>query len=166
MCVDVYTHYAFIKLLKTKSAKNVCNKFEQILTEENESPQQIHCDEGTEFALIKKPLAPKYKFKVFHMYNRETKAVHAERFIQTFKQIICRTLTTLGGGYNYTRYLLAILERYNESPHWGLFSAAPIDLYVHEKIPKNFKLNVLKSMLNGTQPTQNLLHVGDCVRLA
>jgi hypothetical protein len=86
--------------LKTKSAKNVANKFEQILSEENEVPEKIQTDEGTEFALIKRELAPKYKFKLFHTYNRETKAVRAERFIQTLKLMIRRVLTTFGS-YNY-----------------------------------------------------------------
>ena len=75
---------------------------EQILTEENEVPEKIQSDEGTEFASIKCELAAKYKFKLFHTYNRETKAVHAERFMQTLKLIIRRVLTTFGS-YNYTR---------------------------------------------------------------
>jgi hypothetical protein len=33
VCVDVYSHYAFVKLLKTKSATNVAKKFEEILLE-------------------------------------------------------------------------------------------------------------------------------------
>jgi hypothetical protein len=61
--VYVYSRYAFIKLLKTKSAKNVANKFEQILIEENEIPEKIQSDEGTEFAIIKRELAAKYNFK-------------------------------------------------------------------------------------------------------
>ncbi|CAB4015975.1 uncharacterized transposon-derived [Paramuricea clavata] len=51
VCVDVYTRYAFIKLLKNKTV-NVCNKFEQILTELGESPTHIQAEEGTEFAQI------------------------------------------------------------------------------------------------------------------
>ena len=41
VCVDVYSRYAFVKPLKTKSARNVANKFEQILIEENEVPLKI-----------------------------------------------------------------------------------------------------------------------------
>jgi hypothetical protein len=57
------------------------------------------------------------------------------------------------------------LERYNESPHRGIFGARPVDLYVHEKIPKNFIFNIIKSQLNGSQPTKNLLQVGTHVRI-
>ena len=94
VCVDVYSRYAFVKPLKTKSSKNVANKFEQILQEENEVPMKIHSDEGTEFTLIKRDIAKKYGFSLFHTYNRETKAVHAERFIQTIKAVIARSTTT------------------------------------------------------------------------
>ena len=52
---------------------------------------------------------------VFHTYNRETKAVHAERFIQTLKQMIRRTLTTLDLGHRYISYLPLIVERYKRS---------------------------------------------------
>ena len=112
VCVDVYTCYAFVKLLKNKTANNVANKFEEILLENKTRPQKVQCDEGTEFSLIKRRLAPKYNFTVFHTFNRETKAVHAERFIQTLKQMIQRTLTTLDLGHRYIKYLPLILERY------------------------------------------------------
>lgn len=166
MCVDVYTRYEFIKLLKNKNANNVCNKFEQILTEQGEAPKKIQADEGTEFSQIKKKLGPQYGFKVFHTQNREIKAAHAERFIQTLKLMIRRTLTTLSVGYRYIKYLLPIVERYNESPHRGLFGAKPVDLYINQKIPKDFSFNILKSLLNGSNPTKRLLRVGDQVRIA
>jgi hypothetical protein len=86
VCIDVYSRYTFVKALKTKSARNVGEKFEQILKDENEIPVKIQSDEGTEFALIKRDLAKKYNFTLFHTYNRETKVVHAERFIQTLKE--------------------------------------------------------------------------------
>jgi hypothetical protein len=161
--VCVYSRYAFIKLLKTKSAKNVANKFEQILIEENEIPEKIQSDEGTEFAIIKRELAAKYNFKLFHTFNRETKAVHAERFIQTIKQMIRRTLTHFHS-YNYTKYLPAIVERYNEAPHSSLFGKSPKDIYIKRRKLDEFK--VLKNMLNGSRPTKNLLHVGDRVRIS
>jgi IS30 family transposase len=62
VCVDLYTRYAFVKLLKNKNAYNVCNKFEQISTEQGEYPKKIQADEGTEFALIKKKTKPKIRF--------------------------------------------------------------------------------------------------------
>ena len=160
VCVDIYTRYAFVKLLKTKSAKNVSNKFEQIISEAGEVPKNIQADEGTEFANIKK------KFKLFHTQNREIKAAHAERFIQTLKLMMRRTMTTLGTGHRYIKYLPLVVERYNESPHRGIFNARPVDLYIHQKVPKFFAFKMLKNQLNVTSPITNLLHVNDRVRIA
>ena len=164
VCVDVGTRYAFVKLLKTKSAKNVSTKFEEIIRA-NAPPKKIQADEGTEFNDIKKKLSKKYNFKLFHTQNREIKASHAERFIQTLKLMLRRTLTVVSG-YRFIKYLPAIIERYNESPHRGIYNAKPVDLYRHDKIPKSFTFKILKDYLNGSQPTVSLLRVGQIVRIA
>jgi transposase-like protein len=164
VCVDVATRYAFVKMLKTKTAKNVSAKFEELILE-NGAPQKIHADEGTEFNDIRKKLGPKYNFKLFHTENREIKATHAERFIQTLKEMIRRTLTVLSG-YRFVKYLPTIIERYNESPHRGIYNAKPVDLYIHGKIPKFFSFKILQSYLNGSQATVSLLRMGQTVRIA
>lgn len=45
VCIDVYSHFAFVKLLKKKS-KNAKKKFESIMLESGEILQKIQCDEG------------------------------------------------------------------------------------------------------------------------
>ena len=164
VCVDVYSQYAFVKPLKTKSAKNVANKFEQILIEEGEIPLKIQSDEGTEFTLIKRDLAKKYGFTLFHTYNRETKAVHVERFIETIKAMITRSLTTLNQGYNYIKNLQLIVERYNELPHRGIHNLTPIDVYKKGKTVDDF--HRLKSILNNSKATRRLLKQGEVVCIA
>ena len=59
MIIDVYSCFAWVKLMKVKSANNVYNKVVSILNEEylrygNSAPKLIQTDEGTEFALVKK----------------------------------------------------------------------------------------------------------------
>ena len=49
--VDVYSRYAFVKLLKNKTSKNVGKKFEEILIEEKEIPKKIVSDEGRNFKI-------------------------------------------------------------------------------------------------------------------
>ncbi|CAB4028695.1 uncharacterized transposon-derived [Paramuricea clavata] len=120
------------ELFKTKSATNVAKKSEELLLEWG-VPKKVQSDEGKEFSLIKRKLGPQYGFKLFHTFNRETKEVHAERFIQTFKQMVRRTLTTLDLGFRYIHYLPLILERYNESPHQGLFGAYTARYLCEEK---------------------------------
>ena len=81
--VDVYSRYAFVRLLQNKSSKNVMKKFEDILLKENEFPKKIISDEGSEFQGNRKELSKKYNFAIYNTYNREIKATHAERFIRT-----------------------------------------------------------------------------------
>jgi N-acyl-L-homoserine lactone synthetase len=73
VCVDIYTRYVFVKLLKTKSAKNVSNKFEQIISDAGEPPKKVQADEGTEFADIKKKLSRQYGFKLFHTQRNKSR---------------------------------------------------------------------------------------------
>jgi hypothetical protein len=79
--------------------------------------------------------------------------------------MIRRTLTVVSG-YRFIKYLPAIIERYNESPHRGIYNAKPVDLYKHDKIPKSFTFKILKDHLNGSLVTDHLLRVGQTVRIA
>ncbi|CAB3977268.1 uncharacterized transposon-derived [Paramuricea clavata] len=164
VCVDIYSRYAFVRPLKTKTARNVANKFEDILIKEKEIPLKIQSDEGTEFTLIKRDLCKKYGFTLFHTYNRETKAVHAERFIETLKQSIQRSLTGLNQGHRYIENLQVIVERYNEAPHRGIYNMTPVDVYKRGKKPDAVKR--LKSILNDNPKPVRLLKQGQHVRIA
>ncbi|CAB3976754.1 uncharacterized transposon-derived [Paramuricea clavata] len=164
VCVDIYSRYAFVRPLKTKTARNVANKFEDILIKEKEIPLKIQSDEGTEFTLIKRDLCKKYGFTLFHTYNRETKAVHAERFIETLKQSIMRSMTGLDQGHRYIENLKLIIERYNESPHRGIYNLTPFDVYKRGKQPDTFRR--LKTLLNGNPTPVRLLKQGQHVRIA
>ena len=66
VCIDVYSRYIWVELLKKKSSKNTASKFENILKKAKAAPQKIQCGEGTEFQDIRKHLSKKYNFTVFH----------------------------------------------------------------------------------------------------
>lgn len=55
--VDNYSQYAFVKLLKNKTAQNVMQKFESILLTTKEIAKKIQCDEGMEFQKIRNELS-------------------------------------------------------------------------------------------------------------
>ena len=93
--VDVYSRYGFVQLLQNKSSKNVMEKFEDIVLKENEFPKEIVSHEGTEFQGFRKELSKKYNFTNYNIYNREIKATHADRFIQTIKQMTGKTIDLL-----------------------------------------------------------------------
>ena len=132
VCIDVYSRYIWVELLKKKSSKNTANKFENILKKAKSTPQKIQCDEGTEFQDIRNRLSKKYDFTVFHTHNREIKASHVERVIGTLKTMVRRVLT-MTGGFDYYSYFPIIIKRYNNSPHSSLAGFSPHDVYHDSK---------------------------------
>ena len=137
VCIDIYSRYVFVKMLKNKTSKNVCEKFEQILKESEEIPSKIQCDEGTEFQKIRHDLSRKYSFEVFSMYNREIKASHAKHVIQILKTMVRRLLTVLSSNLSkerdYTGFLPLIVHHYNKLPNQGLRSLCLIDMFFRTK---------------------------------
>ena len=170
VCIDIYSRYVFVKMLKNKTSKNVGEKFEQILKESEEIPSKIQCDEGTEFQRIRHELSRKYSFEVFSTYNREIKASHAERVIQTLKTMVRRVLTVLSSNSskeerNYTGFLPLIVQRYNESPHRGLRGLRPIDVFFGTK-KISLKHRLLDEINKNPRVTKEILKIGTVVRIA
>ena len=135
VCIDVYSRYIWVELLKKKSSKNTANKFENILKKAKSTPKKIQCDEGTEFQDIRTRLSKKYGFNVFHTHNREIKASHVERVIGTLKTMVRRVLT-MTGGFDYYSYFPIIIKRYNNSPHSSLAGFSPNEIYHDSKKKK------------------------------
>ena len=48
VCIDVFSKFVWIKLLKNKSANTVMQAFRDIIAA-GRRPENIQCDEGTEF---------------------------------------------------------------------------------------------------------------------
>ena len=77
VCIDVYSRYVWVELLKKKSSTKGANKFENILKKAEDTPQKIQCNEGTEFQDIRKHLSKKYDFK-----NNGTSRFYFNRWIR------------------------------------------------------------------------------------
>ena len=165
VCIDVYSRYCWVVLLKTKTAKNVAEKFEKIIVNEGVSPDKIQSDEGSEFQDIRKVLSKKYNFTMFNTYNREIKASHVERVIGTLKTMVRRVLTMTDNN-RYVEYLPMILKRYNESPHKSLEGMTPKQIYRNKSKNTTMKSILLRRMLNPITFTKNILKQGATVRIA
>ena len=165
VCIDVYSRYIWVELLKKKTAKNVENKFENILKKAKISPMKIQCDEGTEFQNIRKNLSKKYNFSVFHTHNREIKASHVERVIGTLKTMVRRVLTVTQQ-FDYYTYFPIIIERYNNSPHSSLAGFTPHEVYNKTKKEKKIKQIMLRKMITPVIFTKTVLKEGTRVRIA
>ena len=165
VCIDVYSRYIWVELLKKKSSKKTVNKFENILKKAKAAPQKIQCDEGTEFQDIRNMLSKKYNFTVFHTHNREIKASHVERVIGTLKTMV-RHVLTMTNQFDYYTYFPIIIKRYNESPHSSLVGFSPYEVYHNSKKQKKMKTLILRKMLTPITFTKNVLKEGICVRIA
>lgn len=111
--IDLFSHYAWVHPIKTKSAKDIKAAF-QVILNGNRKPKQLRTDQGKEFdnhTLNKylKDLGIKY-------FTTLGKANYAERLIKTIKSKIFKYLT-----HNNTRRYIDQLQdfvtSYNNSVH-------------------------------------------------
>ncbi len=77
--------------------------------------------------------------------------------------MIRRTLIVVGG-YKYEHFLPTIIEKYNESPHRGIFNYTPKQLYV-EGI-KTKKSIIIKTITKWIKTYKSLLKKGNKVPIA
>ena len=91
--IDLFSRYAWVRPLKTKSAKDVKVAFESIFEGTTRKPQKLRTDQGKEFNnhVLKKYLEDT-GIKYFTSQN-EGKANYSERLIKTIKGKIIRFLT-------------------------------------------------------------------------
>ena len=160
--IDVYSRYCWLKLVKNKTSKNVSSKFFDVLSKEGVTPRKIQCDEGNEFSVIKRE-AGDYGYTVFHTYNREIKASHVERVIQTLKTMVRRVLTVFDT-YRYREMLPTIVSRYNNSPHSSLFGLTPKQVYRGEKDVS--EVQKLRRIMRNPVVTRTILKRGHRVRIS
>ncbi len=80
--IDVFSKYAWVEPLKTKSGENLVKAFEKILRK-GRKPEKLHSDKGTEFTNKLFQTFLKKKIILFFTTYNETKASIFERFNRT-----------------------------------------------------------------------------------
>ena len=92
MCIDVFSKYAWIILLKNKTGPSLVEAFKNILSS-GCKPEKIMTDQVTEF-LNKhfRALKKEENIELYNTYN-ETKASIVERLIRTLKTKMWRYFT-------------------------------------------------------------------------
>ena len=111
--IDIYTRFAWCKPLKTKSAKEVLNAFEEIINESNRKPNKLWTDEGKEFNLIKS-----LDIKVYHTQNFG-KAVMIERFNRTLTNKLWKQFT-INQNQKWLKILQPTVDNYNNTIHTSI----------------------------------------------
>ncbi|KAJ8020517.1 hypothetical protein HOLleu_40127 [Holothuria leucospilota] len=125
-CIDIFSKYAWARVLKNKTGKSIVNAFQSIFKERQ--PKSLQTDKGTEF---KNQLFQQFLRKNnihFFTTNNETKASVVERFNRTLKSRMWRYFTA-NGNRRYIDVLQKFLVSYNKSLHRSI-GKAPEDVNV------------------------------------
>jgi len=143
--IDVFSRFAFAKIIKNKSAQAVVKAFDEIFKESKRKPLNLMTDKGNEFInkSLKKFFLP-YGIKIYTL-NSEMKASMIERFNRTLKTKMWKYFTSKQT-YKYTNVLDDFIESYNKTIHSSL-NKAPFEVnknneklifqtqYVDKKLP-------------------------------
>lgn len=128
--VDILSHYARCKKLRTKTGAEVASAFKEILDEaagEDERVQQVRSDMGAEFTGAKwRRLMASYNVKHFTTRNTEIKANYCERFFKTLKKRMYRAMVHRKSG-KWADLLDDLVGSYNASYH-STIKMAPVEV--------------------------------------
>jgi len=165
LCViDLFSKYAWVIPIKTKSEKNVLDAFKTI----QHYPSNLWCDEGKEFYNKCDEGKEFYNksFKKFcedghiNMYHTNTglKSVFVERFNRTLREKI-NFYTTEHNTNRYIDALPQIVKEYNDTINSST-KEKPIDIYNKKVSPHPILLSL------PTDKNDEKFKIGDYVRIA
>ena len=114
--INVFTKFAWVQPLKSKSGNDVTLAMEKILQSIPYKPKFLHSDEGKEYFNAKfKALMD--KFNIIHYATHSVmKASIVERLNRTIKMKIWKHFS-LSGKYEYIDVLQKLVDEYNSSKH-------------------------------------------------
>ena len=159
--MDVFSKYAWVEPVKSKTGKAVTAAFEKILKRsDGRTPRRLQTDDGKEFYNKTFQDLMKRKDIVHFSTFGDTKASVVERFNRTLKERLYRYFT-VKNTLSYLPVLKDLVMGYNRSYHRSI-KMAPIKVTVknEEQVWKNLYAKRLKA-----KPVKPNLKVGDRVRL-
>ena len=114
--IDVFSKYAWVMPLKTKTGKDITKAFDHIIEGSGRKPSRLWVDKGTEF--YNKTFKKYLEQNDIHMYSthNEGKAVVVERFNRTIKTRMWKYFSA-NSTTRYFDILPALLQQYNHSVH-------------------------------------------------
>lgn len=161
VCIDIFSRYAFVRALKTKSSKDVIGAFKSIF-KDGRVPKTIRSDAGSEF----KDKRTQYYLKslnIHHFFAHNTsKANYAERFIKTLKSKVFRQIIS-HNKLRYIDHLQDIVKSYNVTKHTSL-GMVPKDINKKNEAEVRYDQYLIRKYKKPT-PTKYHYKVGDKVRI-
>ena len=126
-CIDVYSRYAFVKPMKSKSGEETLQNFREII-KENGVCKNLNIDEGKEFKY--KPFVKCCEENDITLWvsnpEQTNKNSIIERFHRTIRNIILRYEVAIGK--SYIDDLQKLISNYNNTEH-RTTEAKPIDIW-------------------------------------
>lgn len=149
--IDVYSRYAFVFPLKSKSANETSKVFGDWLLEVESKYDKIvknvNSDDGNEFKgefikiLNDWNINHHVSVSIEKSVNFPTKQAIVERFIRTLRNLINK-YTEYHGTKKYINALSKIVANYNNMPHSSLKNKKPIDIINGRKVIKDKERNI------------------------
>ena len=114
-CIDVFSKFSWVVLLKNKTGESLVNGF-QIILDTGRSPKKLQTDKGTEF--LNRNFQSFLKEKNIHFFNTnsELKASAVERFNRTLKTRMWKYFTAKNTCV-YIDILQDVVQGYDNSYH-------------------------------------------------
>lgn len=110
--VDLWSKFARVALLRSKTSRSVAGAFGRMLTD-GVSPKAVSSDNGGEFkGLFSQLLEQRGITQIFGHPGNPTSQASAERFNRTIRMALERYITD--GGTNWRKFLKEWVERYND----------------------------------------------------
>ena len=161
VCIDVFSKYAWIVPIKSKTGPALVEAFKVILSS-GRKPHKIMTDQGTEF--FNKPFQTLLKNEDIQLFNtfNETKASIVERVIRTFKTKMWRYFTAKKT-MRYLNILPDLVYSYNHSEHRSI--GRPPALVNSENEGEVFR-TLYRNVLDNVQPVKYKFKIGDQVRIS
>lgn len=168
ICIDIFSKYLSVQLLKRKNAASLLEALREILERsEYENVSRLLTDRGSEFynKLVESYLLKK-KIKLYSVSSYEIKASIAERVIQTLKNKIYRHLTEKNT-YKYIHVLPDLVNNYNNSFHRILgLSPRTVHTTNNSLLIENVFRKMYKWPVKAKLKTIPDLDIGETVRIA
>lgn len=159
-CIDVFSKYAWTRVLKNKTGQEVSKAFESIFKKDKRVPDKIQTDKGLEFQNRHfKQLTKKYNIHHFTTAS-DLKASVVERFNKTLKGRMWRYLTAVNSK-RYCDILQDLTDGYNSSYHKSI-RMRPLDVC---KENETIVFNNLYGNLRKEKPVFKF-KIGDVVRVS
>ena len=157
--IDVFSRYAWVIPLKTKTGKEITAAFSSILKKSKRIPKKLWVDRGGEF--YNKIFKNYLKQQGIDMYSthNEGKAVVVERFNKTMKTWMFKYFSA-NSTRNYLKILPALVHRYNHHMH------RTIKMTPHEASQKKNEERVKRNIEKPMKAKPAKFKLGDTVRVS